>query len=239
MMDGDLEGLGRARSMRRKALLASSALELGLLAALLIWPLITPGVLSSRVVVLPLPPFHGMPQTQQAPQRANEAPPPQNTSIRFPVDLPPVQRNPPSTSATGDVELPGAYGPSIPGTDFLSSVIPGGNDRGVANVVPPHSVANVGRPVRVVSDVMQAALIHRVEPVYPSIAKAIHLEGTVNLRAIIKTDGTVGDLTLVSGSPILALAAEAAVREWRYKPTLLSGQPVEVETIITVKFSFD
>src|SRR5580700_6338084 len=109
MMDGDLEGLGRARSIRRKALLASSALELTLLAALLLWPLITPGVLSSRVAIMPWPPFHGMPQTQQSPQRTNEAPPPQNTSIRFPVDLPPARRIPPSNSVTNDAELPGAY----------------------------------------------------------------------------------------------------------------------------------
>jgi protein TonB len=83
---------------------------------------------------------------------------------------------------------------------------------------------------------MQAALIYRVEPVYPVIAKQIHLGGAVHLRAIIKADGSVGELTLLDGNPILGIAAETAVRQWRYKPTLLSGQPVEVETIITVNF---
>ena len=84
-----------------------------------------------------------------------------------------------------------------------------------------------------------AALVYRVEPVYPMIAKQMHVEGTVSLRAIIRTDGSVGDLSLVDGNPILAFAAKAALRQWRYKPTLLSGQPVEVETIITVNFRLD
>jgi periplasmic protein TonB len=239
MMDGDLEGLGRARGIRQKALLASGALELSLFAALLLWPLITPGILSNRVLVMPIPPFHGMPQTQVAPQRTNQSPTTQNPRVPIPIFvtfLHPPQRN---VSEISDAEPPSAYGPSIPGTDVLGPVLPGGSDRVPATVVPPRPAANAGHPLQVNSGVMQAALIYRVEPVYPAIAKAIHLEGTVNLRAIIRTNGSVGDLTLVNGNPILGLAAMAAVREWRYKPTLLSGQPVDVETIVTVNFSFE
>jgi len=83
---------------------------------------------------------------------------------------------------------------------------------------------------------MEAMLVHRVQPDYPEIARAMHLSGTVRLRALISTDGRVRELTVLSGNPILARAAVAAVSEWRYRPTLLSGQPVEVETLITVNF---
>jgi periplasmic protein TonB len=84
--------------------------------------------------------------------------------------------------------------------------------------------------------VMAGELIRRVQPEYPEIARATHLSGTVRLQAIIGTDGTVRDLDVLSGSPILARAAVEAVRQWRYRPTLLNGAPVEVETYITVNF---
>ncbi len=234
MMDSDSDGLGKARSIRRKALLASSALEFGLVAALLVWPLITPGVISNRVAVMPLPPFHRLPQTQAAPPRANAAPVPNSIYPHIANDSAPVQRNRRSTSETSDPES--ALDSLITGTDGPGLAIPGGNNTGPVVLAPPRQPANATRPVQVNSSLMQAALIHRVEPVYPVIAKAIHLEGVVHLRAIIRTDGSVGELALVDGNPILGIAAEAAVRDWRYKPTLLGGQPVEVETIITVNF---
>jgi protein TonB len=84
--------------------------------------------------------------------------------------------------------------------------------------------------------VMDASLIHRVQPEYPATAKLIRLSGTVQLRAIIGTDGRVRELEIVGGNPILAQAAVAAVRQWRYQPTQLSGMPVEVQTQITVTF---
>ena len=67
----------------------------------------------------------------------------------------------------------------------------------------------------------------------------MRLSGEVRLRAIIATDGSVRELTLLSGNPLLAQAAMAAVREWRYRPTLLNGQAVAVETYITVNFVMD
>ena len=86
---------------------------------------------------------------------------------------------------------------------------------------------------------MAARLIRRVQPDYPEIAKLMRLSGTVRLRAIIGTDGAVQQLEVLSGNPILARAAKSAVREWRYEPTRLNGQPVEVETSITVTFVLD
>ena len=83
---------------------------------------------------------------------------------------------------------------------------------------------------------MEAMLVHRVQPEYPGLAKNIGLSGTVILRARIGTDGVVRDLQLVSGNALLAHAALAAVQQWRYQPTTLNGQPVEVETQVTVNF---
>lgn len=83
---------------------------------------------------------------------------------------------------------------------------------------------------------MQGQLVRQVQPRYPEIARDMHLAGTVRLEAIIGTDGTVRSLNLLSGNPILARAAVDAVHQWRYRPTLLNGAPVEVETYITVNF---
>ena len=82
-----------------------------------------------------------------------------------------------------------------------------------------------------------ALLIHRVEPVYPPLAKQIHKEGRVELRAIIGTDGTIQSLQVVSGDPLFLMSAREAVQQWRYKPTYLNGQPVEIDTYITVVYT--
>ena len=83
---------------------------------------------------------------------------------------------------------------------------------------------------------MEAALIYKVEPSYTAIARAMRLAGTVRLRAIIAADGSVRQVDVISGNALLVQLAVAAVREWRYKPTRLNGEPVEVETFITVNF---
>jgi protein TonB len=80
-------------------------------------------------------------------------------------------------------------------------------------------------------------MVRQVQPLYPQIAKTAHVQGTVLLHAIIAKDGSVQELQYVSGPPLLMKAAMDAVREWRYQPTLLNGEPVEVETTISVIFS--
>jgi protein TonB len=84
--------------------------------------------------------------------------------------------------------------------------------------------------------VMAAMLTHRVEPAYPAIARAAHISGVVHLHAIIGKDGTVRELQVMDGNILLAQAAKVAVATWRYQPTRLNGEPVEVETYITVNF---
>jgi protein TonB len=91
--------------------------------------------------------------------------------------------------------------------------------------------------VRQGAAVTEAALENRVSPVYPKEARKKGISGSVRLHAIIGQDGTVQDLTVVSGDPLLVEAALAAVRQWRYRPMLLEGKPTEVDTVIDVVFS--
>jgi len=90
-------------------------------------------------------------------------------------------------------------------------------------------------PARI-SMLSPGSLVYRVEPVYPRPAAIIRLHGVVRLHAIIATDGTIQSLNVIDGPPLLAEAAREAVRQWRYRPYILNGRPVEVETMITVNF---
>jgi len=91
-------------------------------------------------------------------------------------------------------------------------------------------------PARIISTLSPGSLVYRVEPVYPRMAAIIRAHGVVKLHAIIATDGTIQSLNVMDGPPLLAEAAREAVRQWRYRPYILNGRPVEVETMITVNF---
>ena len=84
--------------------------------------------------------------------------------------------------------------------------------------------------------VVAAKLLRKPEPVYPPLAKMARIQGVVRLEAIIAKGGTVKDLKVLSGHPLLVKAALDAVQRWRYQPTLLNGEPVEVLTTIDVFF---
>jgi len=101
---------------------------------------------------------------------------------------------------------------------------------------PPIAPPTVIAPIRVGS-ILQANLVHRVVPVYPPLAKQARVQGAVVLEATIDKDGTIRDLRLISGHPLLVEAALNAVQQWRYKPTILNGDPVEVITTVTVTFT--
>jgi periplasmic protein TonB len=101
----------------------------------------------------------------------------------------------------------------------------------------PKFIPATPQRVRISQGVTKGLLIHRVEPPYPPLAKAARVQGDVLLKAIINRDGDIQDLQLISGHPMLVPGAIAAVKQWRYKPYLLNGQPVEVETTVTVIFT--
>jgi protein TonB len=86
------------------------------------------------------------------------------------------------------------------------------------------------------SQIQPAMILSQPQPPYPPIARSVGIQGDVVLHAIIDREGGIVELQVVSGHPLLVRAALDAVRTWRYRPTLLNGEPVEVETMITVSF---
>ena len=142
-------------------------------------------------------------------------------------------------------DAPDVAGPTIaiPGT-------PGGIPTNINNLFSslpqPTAVAPPARaetptpptaPVRVSTSIQSALLIFGPKPVYPPLARAARVQGTVRLTAVIGTDGTIRNLKLISGPPLLVATSVQAVQQWRYKPTMLNGSPVEVITEIDVNFT--
>jgi periplasmic protein TonB len=242
LMESDAGAIVRARRLRRKALVLSIAFEAVLIATMLVWPLITPGVLSRQYVFTPAPPYHG--GTNATPARPLGNPHHATTPHQIAPTIflqPPVI--PPHVQMSTDDEAPvietgpGSGGPGIPGGPEGGLDIPRTTGTNSMPIVPPPvEVRHTSAPIRRTEGYMEAALTHRVQPLYPVVAKTAHISGVVRLRAIIATDGSVRQLEVLSGNPILAQSAVAAVREWRYRPTRLDGNDVEVETFITVNF---
>src|SRR5215469_5177296 len=120
--------------------------------------------------------------------------------------------------------------------------VPGGSMGGVIGSVlsaTPVAVPKIATPqrVRVSSGVSQGLLIRKVPPAYPPLARQARIQGTVILQAQISKTGDIENLTLISGHPMLAPAAIEAVKQWKYKPYLLNGEPVEVDTQVQVNFT--
>jgi protein TonB len=229
--------------LRRKALVISVLLEALLLGAMLLSPLITPGVLPGQFNMTPTPPYRGGGGAAEKPAPARAHPPVNSASKPVPClycakpTAPAPVRPFNDASASSSNPAPG-IGPG--GSDGLAGPgawIPGAADHAgmpleIQKPEPPQRKSPVLRS----EVVMAAALIYKVQPQYPAIARAMHLAGTVYLRAIISTGGAIRQLEVISGNPILANPALQAVRQWRYQPTRLNGEPVEVETLITVNF---
>src|SRR5882762_5247122 len=111
----------------------------------------------------------------------------------------------------------------------------GGVIGGAGGAPPPPKITP--KRVTVGGNVQAARLVNRVQPLYPPLARQTRISGTVKLHAIIGKNGAVEQLQVVSGHPLLVQSALDAVRQWRYQPTLLNGDPVEVDTEIDVIFS--
>jgi protein TonB len=104
------------------------------------------------------------------------------------------------------------------------------------NATSPSDDNGAPQMVRVSQGVMEGALVHRVEPVYPPEAKQHHVQGDVLLNASVGKDGRIYNLTVISGPPELIEASVGAVQQWRYQPYMLKGKPVEVQTTIKIRF---
>lgn len=226
------------RSRRGLTTLTSFGFQALAVGALLVLPLLRPsGMPSFRQLSTPISlgqPL-GEPPQVRARGGANIASPSNPASIvlrqppRIPVGMP---------SAGDDAQPPIAgSGPYIPGVGVTGS--PGGvlDSSGTHPIIPAAPAAAV-HSVRL-SHMSEGDLVHKVLPTYPPLARSARIQGTVVLQAMISKLGTIENLRLLSGHPLLAPAAIDAVSHWRYRPYILNNEPVEVETQITVNFSLN
>ncbi len=146
--------------------------------------------------------------------------------LEAPVN-PPADIGVASAGVTGG--LPGGAQGGIPGSTLLG-LAP------AAPPPPPPPEARLPRRIQVGGHVEAAKLVFQPKPEYPLLARLARIQGRVRLEAVIGRDGTIEDLKVIGGHPLLVNAALEAVRQWRYQPTLLNGKPVEVETEIDVNF---
>jgi protein TonB len=122
--------------------------------------------------------------------------------------------------------------------EHLTTRFQGGNGNGVSiQILAPGAQPPVPQMIKVGGNVQAAMVLKRVTPVYPDSAKSLGVEGVVHLAVIIAKDGTVQEVHVLGGHPLLVQSAMDAVRQWVYRPTLLNGQPVQVETTVDVNFT--
>jgi TonB family protein len=130
-------------------------------------------------------------------------------------------------TAAADTAAPSLIGMATPGAGAPPLNLVGG---------PANQPAPVLQTLNISQGVSQGLLIKKVQPIYPKNALAMHVEGAVDLVATISTTGSITAVKIVKGEPLLTKAASDAVKQWKYKPYLLNGEPVEIQTQITVNF---
>jgi periplasmic protein TonB len=239
LVEPDPATAARIRHRRQRALGISAFLEVAIVAAILIWPLFATGTKLVRRVYIPIPPYgvHHAP-----PERTVQHHTPITTVPNCCIDRLPWPSRDRRRSPPGNFTAPVA---GIPDTDFdpgSETVNPDGliGVFSTETAAPPRPepvpVHQPSAPIRRSEGVQSALLIHRVDPRYPPLALQSRREATVQLHAVIARDGSIQSLEVLSGDPLFIRDALDAVRQWRYRPTLLGGEPVEVETFITVNF---
>ena len=234
LVEGDAGQRSRERRVRRRALAISIVLQCAVLAALILLPLFGKTQRIAYAYATPVPPYSPYRNATHNSGAPRPHPNGQQDPRRFflPTNIPPTIVTRDSSSPAGPPE---GIGDSIPGA--IDGLIPLSDSRQRV-LTPPNTERQATRPQVVrMTQLDPAMLIHRVEPVYPPLAKQTHREGRVELRAIIGTDGTVRSLEIVAGDPLLERSAVEAVQQWRYKPTILNGQAVEIDTYIIVIYT--
>jgi len=238
-LEGSAEEEKGARRVRRRAILTSIIVQILVVAALVLYPMLSHGERLPLTVVTPTVPYSysgghpNQPKGQRHPTTTQ-----QTCRICAPSRIPPTivtvdrERPVPGGDDPTGPYLPGAQeGPNIPGAQIAN---------GPDNSTPPPPPPPPPHKMRIsVGHIQPAMLIHRVEPIYPRIPLQLQREGRVELHAIIATDGSIQLLQAVSGDPLFYASALAAVHEWHYRPTILDGQAVEVDTYITVIYSLN
>jgi len=236
--DSLLEGSHTIHERRTTSTFVSLGLQSALLAGIVALPLFTSqGLPAHRWLTAPVP--IAAPPADPPPEREPTRNPAAATTI-IPNDgvIRMPRRIPRTIDTSPEPDRPrGVYPFGVPGGD------PNGRPDGVLNSIltasagPPPPLPPPTAPRRLlISRYDPGMLIHQVTPVYPHTALITRTEGAVVLRAIVGKDGTVKDLRVVSGNPFLTAAALDAVRQWQFKPYILNGAPIEIETQVTVNF---
>lgn len=219
----------------------SMGLQIGFLAVLILIPLIyteaLPKTLMSSVLLAPPPP--PPPPPPPAPVQVVHVKPVAHLMDAGKLIAPKVI--PKDVKIIKEEEAPpdmGGVSGGVPGGVAGGSMggVMGGVIGGVGTAAPPPPKVTPKR-VSVGGNVQAARLVNRVQPLYPPLARQTRISGTVKLHAIIGKNGAVEQLQVISGHPLLVQSALDAVKQWRYQPTLLNGEPVEVDTEIDVIFS--
>jgi len=231
--DSTFESNGRIRTRSRAWMIAALALNSSILFALILIPLIYPEALPRQFMTFlmeapPAPAAISEPPHQ--PAHASAA----TTAVYQDPFEAPRQIPPGIFIARQREEAPDTNVATFDSGGSVTGAIPDGFGHQPA----PRVVPDVPKgPTRVPSSIAAGLLIRKVVPPYPPLAKATHADGTVVLAATISKDGTIINLRVVSGPPMLQQAALDAVSQWRYRPYLLNGQPVDVETTVNVIFT--
>jgi protein TonB len=239
-----MESGGQLKTKTSRWMLVTAIFNLSILAVLILIPLLYPEALprtalTALLTAPPPPPPPPPPAPPQAKVAAVKIVSEIDSGLHAPTKIPKEikmlkEEAAPSSGAGGVQGMQGmgsGSGPGVQGGLFTSL-------NNSAPVVPRVVAKPPAGPVRVSSGTIAGMAISKPDPIYPPIAKAAHVQGAVILHAIISKQGTIENLSIVSGPPMLANAARDAVQRWRYKPYLLNGEPVEVETSITVNFTF-
>jgi periplasmic protein TonB len=225
----------------RKALPVGYILEAALVGALMLFPLIYTEGLPRRVfegvIPMPPPPAAPAPAARVRQERHVTAEEILNSHLVIPRTIKQVVDTPEPPDVASAMNTFGVPGGASDG-------VPDGIPQGIwstGNLPPPPPLAATRprrrTPLPVGGQVQAAKLIFGPVPEYPPLARAARIQGIVHLQAVISADGTIQHLTLIAGHPLLVDAAMQAVARWRYRPTLLNGEPVEVVTDIVVNFT--
>jgi len=240
--DSLIESGGRLRTKRGMTTAVSFVLQVALVGILVLVPLLFTEALPKQqlmtFLVAPPPPPPPPPPPAATPVRTVKIVQSDimNGQLRTPTKIPEKVQMIKEEDAPPPMASMGGVVGGVPGG------VPGGQMGGVIGGIistTPVAVPKVAAPqrVRVSQGVSQGLLIKKIQPPYPPLARQARIQGQVVLQAEISKDGSIQNLRLISGHPMLAPSAIEAVKQWRYKPYYLNGEPVEVETQITVIFS--
>ena len=239
--DSLIESGGKLKTKRGWTSIVSFAIQIMIVGVMVLIPLIFTEALPKGqmmfLLVAPPPPPPPPPPAAAVVQHVKQIQTDiVNGELRTPTKIPQkvkmIQEDeapPPTMAATGVVG-------GVPGG------VPGGSMGGVIGSVlssTPVAVPKIATPqrVRVSAGVSQGLLVRKVPPTYPPLARQARIQGVVVLQAQISKEGNIENLQLISGHPMLAPAAIEAVKQWKYKPYLLNGEPVEVDTQVQVNFT--